>query len=336
LDVAGVDIDRRGRTVLEATVEHFIRTGEPVSSAAVAQRIDPPVSSATVRNEMARLEARGFLAQPHTSAGRVPTDRAYRVYVDGLLVRGRDDAAGRQPSAPLADSGIELELKDYLRSVTGYLSQQSAWIAVVVSPPPAEDQLEALQFARLGGGRVMVLAVTRLGAVSSRILRTGGPLDEREVQALQEALEQRLRGQPLSAARRLLGEDPTLSGVLPLERAQEVEVFVDGVANMLKGEPFADRERVRRAVMALETGEPLRRLAQVTREGSVTVRIGEENGTEAFADLSLIACGFGEAERARGTLGVVGPKRMDYSRLIPLVAWTAEHVSEFVRGRYRS
>jgi heat-inducible transcriptional repressor len=104
---------------------------------------------------------------------------------------------------------------------------------------------------------------------------------------------------------------------------------------MLKGEPFADLDRIRRAVVALESGEPLRRLPQVTRAGSVTVRIGEENGA-AFADLALIACGFGEAERACGSLGVVGPKRMDYSRLIPLVASTAEHVSEFVRGRRRT
>jgi heat-inducible transcriptional repressor len=335
LDVPGVDIDRRGRTVLEATVEHFIRTGEPVASAAVARRIEPSVSSATVRTEMARLEARGFLSQPHTSAGRVPTDRAYRVYVDGLLLREVDEASRAPGDGPLPAGGVDLELKDYLRSVTGWLSQQSDWVGIVVSPPAAEDELEVLEFVRLGGGRVMVLAVTRLGAVSSRILRTMDRLDDRELGALQDALQQRLHGRTLSAARRLLGEDPTLSGVLPFEKARDVEVFVEGVANMLKGEPFADLDRIRRAVVALESGEPLRRLPQVTRAGSVTVRIGEENGA-AFADLALIACGFGEAERACGSLGVVGPKRMDYSRLIPLVASTAEHVSEFVRGRRRT
>lgn len=348
--VAGVDIDRRGRTVLEATVEHFIRTGEPVASAAVAHRIAPPVSSATVRTEMARLEARGFLCQPHTSAGRVPTDRAYRVYVDGLLNRLQDDPVGAPPDAAWGvGSSAELELKEYLRSVTGYLSQQSDWVGIVVSPPAADDELERLQFVRLGGARVMVLVVTRLGAVSSRVLRTEAGLDERDVEDLQDALNARLHGRTLGEARRILQEEAqrlrtavlpggglTLSGVLPLEKAQQVEVFVEGVANMLKPEPFADLGRMRRAVEAIEHGEPLRRLPQVTRSGGVTVRIGEENEADAFADLALIACGFGESERAHGSLGIVGPKRMDYSRLIPLVAWTAERVSEFVRTRYRS
>lgn len=347
MQALGADIDYRSRTILEATVEQYIRTGEPVASRAVARVVDPPVSSATARTVMARLEASGFLRQPHTSAGRSPTDRGYRVYVDGLQARWRQATPPRLLDAELGAGAAELGMKDYLRFVSGFLSQRSSQVGVVVSPQATAEVLERLQFVRLWGPRVMVLAVSRLGAVNSRVLETEAALDDDEIARLQDALNVRLRGRTMGEARRilasearrlraspLLARDLPLGGVLPVEKAQDAEVFVEGVANMLRPEPATDLARLRRALEALERRHALAHFSDVTRgRPGVTVRIGCENEPDAFEDLALIACGYGRADGAEGSLGVLGPKRMDYSRLIPLVAHTADQVSAFVRDR---
>jgi heat-inducible transcriptional repressor len=343
--------DSRGQVILSALInEHFV-TGEPVGSKALAGKFANAsgLSSATIRNVMGELEEMGLLEQPHTSAGRVPTDKGYRFYVDNLLgvlsVSNKDlQLIGEELGGKANDF---MELPDRLMERTSQLlSALSNNVGIVVSPSLASDRLQHIEFVGLSENRILVVLVSAPNIVHNKIIRLNMTFSREELERTANYLNAEFAGKSLSEIRaeilRLMHEEKALfdkllqtavilcSQSIEDEGDQLGEVYVDGTSNILSKGDFADLERLRELLRTI--GERSR-LLQILNEciardalvkGDVQVMIGSENRTPSFRNCTLISAPYRIGDgSAVGTLSVLGPTRIEYARMISIVAYVA-------------
>jgi heat-inducible transcriptional repressor len=354
--------DARGQSVLAAIIKEHLRTGEPVASRAIAERFAGGAgwSPATIRNVMAELEEHGLVEQPHTSAGRVPTDKGYRFYVDHFVGEARltradlsaidrtlglsPDAAGAQPSR-------------LMERVSHALSELSDSVGIVVSPPVADSRLEHIEFLQLTDGRILVVLVFAPNVVQNKIIRVDEPLTQDELESAARYLNTEFSGKSLHAVRAevlaLMGEEKALydrllrNAVLLFERSVEGEeeetgdVYIDGASNILAKPDFADVERLRELFRTFEAKSKLVKILNecIAREpvfGDVHVVIGREHSAPQLQTCALITAPYRLGEGfVAGTLGVVGPMRMEYARTIAAVNYVARLVERVLREEVR-
>lgn len=357
-DVSGSKPDQRAQIVLTAIInEHFL-TGEPVSSKSLAGRFANAagMSSATIRNVMGELEEMGLVEQPHTSAGRVPTDNGYRFYVDNLLGvlsisendLGRiDDEFGIRP-------GESFETPDRLLERTSHLlSILSNNVGIVVSPSLANDRLQHIEFLSLSDSRVLVVLVSAPNIVHNKIIRTEVAFTREDLERTANYLNKEFAGKSLSEIRNaiiaLMHQERALfdkllqtAAILCTQSIEDDasrigEVFVDGTSNILTMRDFADLERLRELLAAI--GERSR-LVQILNEcigqapavtGDVQVVIGSENRTPTLHACTLISAPYRIGDgSATGTLSVLGPTRMEYARMISIVSYVARSLEKIM------
>jgi heat-inducible transcriptional repressor len=343
--------DSRGSSILSAIInEHFV-TGEPVGSKAVAEKFAnvPGLSPATIRNVMGELEELGLLEQPHTSAGRVPTDRGYRFFVDNLLgvlsISNEDlQRIGDEFGFSL---GEHSETPDRLMQRTSQLlSALSNNVGIVVSPSLANDRLQHIEFVNLTDNRILVVLVSAPNIVHNKIIRLNVNFSREDLERTANYLNAEFAGKSLSEIRteimRLMHEEKALfdkllqtavilcSQSIESEEDRIGEVFVDGTSNILTKSDFADLERLRELLSTI--GEKSR-LIQILNEcvsrdaraqGNVQVVIGRENRNPSLQNCTLISAPYRIGEGAAiGTLSVLGPKRIEYARMISIVSYVA-------------
>lgn len=337
------DLAPRHLAVLRSVVRRHVATGEPVGSVAVAREPAITLSPASVRAVMAELEERGLLAQPHTSAGRVPTDEGYRVFVDRLVRRPRVSAAQARAldDALAAHRGDVAELLD---EASRQLSSASRQVGLVVLPELRRVVIEHLEFVRLDERRVVAILVARSGVVHNRVLTVDEDLDQAELDRIGASLTAELGGRTLPQMRaalqaRLLEEraryDRLMRAGLALgSRAVEAEdidadVHVQGVANLLQSPEFADLDVARALFRTLEDKRTLVDLLTRVMDGEgVRVVIGSENPLSDLARCSLVTAGYGIGDRVIGRIGIVGPTRMEYARAIAVVEHLARGLTD--------
>ena len=344
--------DSRGQLILSAIInEHFV-TGEPVGSKALAEKFANAsgLSAATIRSVMGELEELGFVEQPHTSAGRVPTDKGYRYYVDnllGVLSLSNEDLRMIGGEFGLVDNDL-LEAPDRLMERTSQLlSALSQNVGIVVSPSLAQDRLQHIEFVNLSDNRVLVVLVSAPNIVHNRIIRLNVTLSREELEQAANYLNAEFAGKSLSEIRaeiiRLMHEEKALFDKL-LQNAVSLcsqsieddadklgEVYVDGTSNILSKKDFADLERLRGLLSTIGERSKLLQILNecVTREeksdpGSVQVIIGRENPTPTLQDCSLISAPYRIGDGSTiGTLTVLGPTRIEYARMISIVSYVA-------------
>jgi heat-inducible transcriptional repressor len=331
--------------VLRSIIREHILTGEPIGSRTVAGAARLELSSASIRNIMAELEERGLLAQPHTSAGRVPTDQAYRLYVDQMIRKPRVAAAQAQ-EIDRALGRMRGEIADLLAEASRQLSHFSNQVGLVLAPDLQRIIVEHLEFVRLDARRVVVVIVGRSGVVHNRILRVDESLEQSDFERIGRYLSAEFGGHTLPEMRRLLRErireeraayDRLMAKCLELAQqaldAAELEgaVFVQGASNLLDSPEFADVDEARALFKTLEENRTLvDLLSRLLDESGVQVVIGEENPTTNLARCSLVASAYGAGERVMGTVGIVGPTRMEYARAIALVDYQAQVLSRLL------
>jgi heat-inducible transcriptional repressor len=328
-------LDDRKAAILRAVVECYIGTAQPVSSSYVSGLGELSVSPATVRNEMAVLEQEGYLLQPHASAGRVPTDKGYRFFVDSL--------AGPAPLGPAQAELVRTffarahgELERTLADTTGLLSRLTDYAAVVVAPNAAEPGIvRSCQLVRLSQRAVLVLAVLANGAVERRSLELAADVSETEVQAASNVLAGFLTGSSLDKAGGLpqMGAPAaeTLAAVaLKALRSPDPEtgehVFVGGAARMAAA--FEAVPTIRKVLGILEEQYVLVALLKDVLDRGLTVAIGKEHGLVPLADCSVVVAPYDvDGERA-GTVGVLGPTRMHYDQALAAVAVVSKRLTK--------
>jgi heat-inducible transcriptional repressor len=350
--------DHRGQAVLTAIInEHFV-TGEPVGSKTIADKFANAsgLSAATVRNVMGELEALGLLEQPHTSAGRVPTDKGYRFYVDnllGVLSISNDDLYRIGDEYGLTMNEFA-ETPDRLMERTSHLlSVLSNNVGIVVSPSLASDRLQHIEFVNLSENRILVVLVSAPNIVHNRIIRLNVSFTKDELDRCANYLNTEYAGKSLSEIRaeilRLMHEEKALFDKLletavilcsqSIEDEDDIlgEVYVEGTSNILTKRDFADLERLRELLSTI--GEKSRLLEilneciarDTSRKGDVQVVIGSENRTPSLQNCTLISAPYriGNSQ-AVGTLSVLGPTRMEYARMISIVSYVARVLEEMM------
>jgi heat-inducible transcriptional repressor len=336
--------DDRRLDVLRAIVEDYVSSNEPVGSKALVERHHLGVSPATVRNDMAALEDEGYITQPHTSAGRVPTDKGYRLFVDRLSSVKPLTGAERKAIDTFLRGAVDLD--DVVHRTVRLLAQLTHQVAVVQYPTLARSSVRHVELVHLSDTRLLVVLITDTGRVEQRTVDLPGPLGEDDVADLRGRLNQRIAGSPLADAGPLLVD---LADTVPAELRSNVvsivssvlETLVErpesrmvlaGTANLARTTPLDFPGTIRPVLEALEEQVVLLRLfGEVTDAETVRVSIGEENPHEGLWTASVVTSGYGSAE---GTplagLGVLGPTRMDYPGTMGAVRAVARYVGHIL------
>ncbi len=338
-DDAREHLDDRKIRVLRAIVTEYVATGEPIGSKRVVEVAQLDVSAATVRNEMAALEELGYIDQPHTSAGRVPTDRGYRYFVDELALD-----PGR-PSGPQAELVGELlsgarDVEDLLFRTSSVLSQLTRLVSLVIAPAIDAARLKLIELVSLTQQTALLLLVADTGRVEKRIVELREPVSDSDIERVRTVLNEHARGHRISEVheviRGLVDVAPSelralLVGVVEATAAGLTEdtihhIYVGGQAS-LAGEPTLERDQLSRVLELLEERVTLAKLlSEVGEDDEPIVRIGEENPVEGLQTTSLVS------QRYRlvtsGSLGILGPTRMDYASVLATVRAVAAQLQE--------
>ena len=338
-----IELTQRQGEILRRVVEDYVATGAPVGSKHLVERAELGVSPSTVRNELAELEALGLLTHPHTSAGRVPTERGYRYYVARLLER----IETRPPSFPLdlGDSSSELEVA--LQSTTDALSQATRLLALVSAPPIESATVRRVEVLLLQPVVVMAVLITSTGTVTKRLFSFEAPVDPGLVEWAGVYLNEQLAGVRLgSRALRQRLDDPDLA---PVERrfldilqtaltqpvAEEQRVFVGGAAGLLDDVSVDELHAYRGLLELLEQRRELLDVVAAALDAQRPfVRVGDELGNPALHELSLVGATYGIAHRTLGAVSLFGPLRMDYEKAIRSVRSAASELSRFSEEMY--
>lgn len=336
-----VDLDSRKRAVLRAVVEEHVRSAEPVGSEHVTVRTQLRVSPATIRSAMAGLEELGLLTHPHTSAGRIPTDQGYRVYVDMLLASESLPTAERQAIRRRLGGSPEEpdELTDQAARV---LSSLTHYASVVAAPGLQQQTFESLHLLPLGGRRALAVIATSSGALQGRPIDLPSGITSEDLEHLSRVITPRLHGSRMGdltheRLEQVVDEASRLHQLLEevkawlrrnLARGGRPRVHVEGVRHLLREPEFRRPEEATRVLGVLEEESILAQVMAVAPEEGVWVSIGGENRFEELRSCSLVVATYSAGGRQRGTVGIVGPTRMRYRHAVAAVGYVAERLSD--------
>jgi heat-inducible transcriptional repressor len=327
----------RAASLLRTLVGMHIREGQPVGSKALHVESGMSVSTATIRNVMSDLEERGLLSSPHTSAGRIPTAQGYRLFVDSLLQTSPIDASALQ--ALKHELNPNRTSSDLIASASNLLTQVTAQAGIVTVPRPTASQLRQIEFLPLSDSRVLVILVVNEREVQNRVIELSRPLSEEQLKVAADLINQRYAGNNLSEVKRMLVAemadarariDEQLEAALQIakdamepEDAQE-EYVVAGESRLVQQAGANDMDKLRELFDAFERKRDLLELLdRCSRADGIQIFIGEEAGYEVLGDYSVITAPYAQGTQPVGVLGVIGPTRMAYDRVIPLVDITA-------------
>jgi heat-inducible transcriptional repressor len=325
-------LTERQRLILNAVIDDYIRSAEPIGSRSISKREDVSFSPATIRNEMSDLEEMGYLEQPHTSAGRVPSIKGYRYYVDHLMRSDFAEATGAGTLKQFFADRLQHSEK-VVQQAASMLSQLTNYTSIVLGPEHQHTMLKHLQLVPLGEDHAVILMVTSTGKVESRTVTIPPDFSLAEMERCIQVFNQRLTGVPLLHLRsKLFSEVGSELGkyvdryeelLKVMEEAFDVEqpqpkVITNGMTHMLDQPEFKDVAKVREILELFDHQETFAQLLPNTGDG-IQVRIGTENDHEAFKNCSLVTANLTIAGENLGTIGIIGPTRMDYSKVISLL-----------------
>lgn len=345
-------LGERQQKILVAVIGEYIATAEPVGSRTIARKYDFAISPATIRNIMADLEELGLLVQPHTSAGRIPTDQGFRFYVDhlGSSRRSVEAVNSFQIEAVLH---AENELGSLMKKATELLSTLSQQASIVLAPNLKSLVCRHIDFIKLSQAQVLVIFISESGLVQKRVIHLPDDISQDTLDQISRLATTELMGLSLSAIRaklvrmmetekahfdQLFARAITLSQEFFADQTdtRESELYVGGALNMMNQPEFADLDRMK---ALFETFEEKRLLIRILdqcledTEDQVKVIIGNENTVVDAKDLSFVISSYKYGDQALGVVGIIGPKRMDYTQIIPIVAHTAQAVSRLLTER---
>lgn len=332
-------MDERKFRILQAIIDDYILTAVPVGSRTISKKYDMGLSSATIRNEMSDLEELGYLEQPHVSAGRIPSAKAYRLYVDQLLRSG----AIRSTSTDALRAhflGRRRQMQDVIDHAAQVLSSLTHYTAVVLPPTGAQPHIRTLQLVPVSENSALVVIVTDAGIVRDTVVPVPPEIDADALYSISRALTEELQGCTLvEASKRIpamairMQENEALLSSLSTYMGENgaqsrVHVAVGGTSNMLAYPEYSDMEKARSFLSLMETREKL--AAIIAQQGDVafTVRIGPETGVPEMSDCSIVTATYSTRNGQQGTIGIIGPTRMQYSRVMSVLGTMGQQLSE--------
>lgn len=330
------ELDERKASVLRAIVEEYVETAQPVGSQTVARASGLEVSSATIRNDMTVLERDGFIAQPHTSAGRIPTDQGYRYFVDHFTQKGPLPPQQYRAVADFFESSHRA-LEDLLHETSQLLARLSRHAAVVVGPQPDQAVVRGVQLVRLHERSALLVVVLSNGAVERHVVPVADTIDEDDLAAAARAIDAELRDQPWGTvpAGRPTGEPAVDALVADTRRAllallapdHREPLYVGGVSNLAaEQEAFATAESAARLLEMLEHQVVVVSVVHELLQAGLTVRIGSEHQLEELRECALVLAPYEVDGQTAGVVGVLGPTRMDYRHALSAVSAVSQQL----------
>jgi len=340
--VVGAGLNARDREILNDIIRTFILSGEPVSSRSVAKAGRHALSAATIRNVMADLEDLGFLRQPHVSAGRVPTRNAYHFYIESLMQNRSVPAKARKAideTVTRGSSGTD----EMMSSASQLLSALTQQIGIVMTPTVGRSTLRAIDFVNLSGSKILCVLVGASGFVDNKVIETSEPIARRDLIRISNYLNDHFAGKTLRQIRDelidLMAQDRSKVDILlgrAIELAQKAfgdeenqSVLVEGTTTILNQPELSDLDRIRRLLGTFADKATLVRMLNQLVEGpGVRVVIGKDSDLTSELNFSLVATSYGAGANEIGKLGIFGPSRMDYQKVIPIVEYFGERIGQ--------
>lgn len=335
-------MDKRTELILQMIVEHYTKSAEPVGSRALTKLVDFKISAATIRNIMSDLTEMGMIVQPHISAGRVPTDLGYRYYINRILSTDViPPVAFSETEFRSGDSQVQ-RLEDILLEVTDDLSRATDCTSIVISPQPAVSKLKKMELIRLGDRQLLIVLVSQVGMVRNRIVQLRECPSQEMLDRISELLCGMFAGQTLLDIRNTLVETISANmdqyeeiavqtiriGKKAFDTDVENEIFILGRSKMCSFPEFQDQKRLSLLFRALDDKKALfETLVKTMAQDGIQVRIGNENEYDGLDQCSVIAGTYGIADYLLGSLGVIGPKRIDYLKIISEIDYSTQKLS---------
>lgn len=342
-------LDERNKKILTSLINEYILTAEPVGSRKIAKKYNIDLSSATIRNVMSDLEEMGLLHQPYTSAGRVPTEKALRFYVNSILkVKNLKPVERKRIRKRYKFS--EMEASDVIKQTLEMLSTLSHHMSIISAPKLIGTILKHIEFIKVSRRRILVIFVSQSGFVQNRIIDDCEDVSQDDLDKYTNYLNEVLVGLSLEKVRVKIEDemkkakviyDKLLSKALQLSqealgKASETELYIEGQANLLEFPEFSEVEKMKALFHALEEKKHLLSLLDKTRDAEgVQIFIGSENELLDMQACSVITSPYRYGKNVVGALGVIGPTRMDYLKLIPIVEYSAQLVTEFLNIKFQ-
>jgi heat-inducible transcriptional repressor len=339
-------LENRKRKLLQAVIYQFVRTAKPVGSQVIVDKYNFGLSSATVRNLLSDLEKEGYLTHPHTSAGRIPTDKGYRFYVDSLL-EIQTMAAAEEERIRKEYSARTKEMADLMISTSHMLSAMSHYTGMVLSPRLDTTLLRRLQLISIGGNQILVVIVSQTGLIRHRVVNLNRAITPDRLASISNILNERLKGLPLSEVRTQIldhidaaEQEQTEGYSIAKELARqafdlghpEQELYVDGKENIIDFPDFNDYNQLSTLLRVVEEKNLLTSILEkeIQKNGGLSVKIGSENKRPELRGVSLVSSTYKMGDDAVGVLGIMGPRRMEYARMMALVEGVARIVNKML------
>lgn len=332
-------IDARKERILRAIIDDYVQTAMPVGSRTISRKYETSLSSATIRNEMSDLEELGYLAQPHISAGRVPSVKAYRLYVDELL---ESCQVQPDPEARAYFSQRVRQMDDVISCAAAAISEFTRYTAVVMMPKQLDLRVSCLQLVPMPRGNALLVIVTDTGAIRDTVIRVSESLDGDALYAISRMLTERLAGRTLQEVQEMLGvysrqmggDDRVIQGISDLaarmaSQSADDTLAVGGSHNILNYPEYSDVEKARAFLSVLEEKRKLMALFS-GHGGAFGVRIGPETGMEEMTDCSVVTAQYQAGAGHQGFVGVIGPTRMPYGRVLNALSAIGEALSDML------
>ncbi len=332
-------LNDRKKQILQAVIEEYINTAEPVSSGTLVEKYGLDFSSATIRNEMADLEKEGYLEKPHTSAGRIPSVKGYRFYVDELLNDENISLDEIQYIKTQLETKVN-EMEDLTKITTNTISDITHYATVAIGPNSSNNLIKDIKFILLGERMLMAVILTENGAIKETIIKYDEDINQNQVDGLNYTFNNKLRGKPLEKIDKPMEEYilSTMSdqvnvikpiiGQLNKAIEESDKIYLKGANNVFDFPEFEKIDTARNFLSILDTKEQMLEVLNSGFAKDINVYIGEENEKEELKDLSIVTFKHTVAGKDLGTIGIIGPKRMNYSKVISIMKYISKKLNE--------
>ena len=341
-----MQLDDRKTIILQAIIRNYLETGEPVGSRTISKYTDLNLSSATIRNEMSDLEEMGYIIQPHTSAGRIPSDKGYRFYVDTMM------ATREQEVNEMKDMLLERQdkLENLLKQVVKTLAQNTQYATMISAPQVHRNKVKFIQLSRVDAGQILAVIVAEGNVIKNNILAVNQELDDETLLKLNILLNTHLNGLSMeeinlgmiAAMKQQAGiHSEIVSEVIDavadaIKADEDLEIYTSGATNIFKYPELSDGEKASQLISTLEQKDKLQELIADVNESEdnngIQVYIGDETPLQTMKDCSVVTANYELGEGIRGTIGIIGPKRMDYERVLS----TLKHLMKQLDATYKN
>jgi heat-inducible transcriptional repressor len=341
------EVDDRKKQILKAIIHEHILTAEPVGSRTLAKSYKLGISSATIRNEMSDLEELGFLEQPHTSAGRIPSDKGYRFYVDNLLMKEKDNLIVDLKQF-LKDFQYEKQgIQGIMSKMARMLSQVTRYTSIISEPQVQKSKIKQIQLLQVDEHSILIVLITDTGVVHNKVIKLQQVINSRQINYLNEYLSVHLKDKELNELdKKFLIElelklikrldlshelfELFYQGINLLAKPDEFKIYLGGTSYILEQPEFNDLENLKRVLNILDHEEILKNLLYKMPNKDLDVMIGQENEIEEMQKCSIVFATYSVGDKACGKIGVIGPTRMEYSKVIASVNTTANLIGKII------